>query len=405
MKNIFLQLSVVAIFIFIVGCQNNDDIKEIEQAVQTLVNDIPTVKNDNGILVFKDEQSLNQTINNLQNMNKAELNDWYSNLGFNSIYQRFQIINDAEWAISDYYEKMSPEELKNSDFNPEKPVISQEYKMALEEDIIREFIDSDGSINYELNLHETGKSYVLNDDFALMVGSTLYKYGIGNRKLLKNAQISDLHKLETASKSNAEDSLFIIYYNLADARKEHLELENARINHSGWGHDWYFYSPSSSGYNYDGDWKMRGWITGNSYLGYPGTTHGSSDKMYVNFVLGVKIMKKNIWGNYKVKSDLIKFYANWNYKYKLQDINDYNYNDLPDNSSLDSPYSYQAYLDNDEFNLNPNTNGYYYYPIYNCGDLGLCGGFEEAVNLTSMYAYLYWHGKYWYFPEQSTYYN
>lgn len=347
-------------------------------------------------------------------MSQDQISQWYTNLNFTSLYSIFQEVNEAEWALSDYYENMSAEELSNSDFNPDVPVYSEEYKDAVSKGYLRVFTEEDGTENYDLNLRERNMALVLNTQQSVMVGNSLFVYSYDNRKIKEYATLADLPMLKATLVNSEEEDIHVIHYQLSDVEK--ATASNGRTAHEGWGHEWNFttgnpqnldpWVKSSNGKN-----RMRSWISGNSYLDYAGTTHGQGSKMYCTFNLGVQIQKKNIWGNWKYDTQSVSIYTSWDYNYKYHDEPYHRSNDLPVQDNFPplrtSPFSFSNGLNNFSPSLHPHVNGYYVSDTYDCGYpvLGICGGFEEAINLTSVYGYVYWRGSYHYYPVQGTYWN
>lgn len=332
MKNIFLQLSVVAILIFTNGCQNKEDLHEIQSSKNSQKS--PLIKNENGILSFENKVEFNRALTDIAQMNLEELNNWYENLNFISLNQIFEEVNNAEMKINDFYEQMTPEELEASDFDPNQPKISEEYQNALKNGIIIEISESDGSKSYELNTLETDLAVLLNAERMVIIDDTLYTYSIDGysmRSIRSSENTFISYKMSDNNSGRLND---LVYYT------------------------WQWSSRNANGWDTHGRDRYRVWIEGSS--------GNNSSEYYITNILRAQYQWKNIWGNWKYNGSKQFSISSGYFSYWYQDnINNavHTAYTFPLSSEIspvyESPVNFNNYVNNLTIKLFPHITGYY----------------------------------------------
>ena len=191
-----------------------------------------TVAQENGILVFRDRQVLNETVSKLNSLNSMQLKNWEKSIGFMSQLGLYNMINESEISLqnrlySSYDESLSIKNLKDLGVNVHHTDVYNEYKKS---HLIFEAVDDDGSVSFELSLKNKALACVLNAEGLVIVNDTICQYIDNYAKFLTDGNREKISALKNATISNDELSIIV------------LDLDNSKngyswTDYSGWEKD------------------------------------------------------------------------------------------------------------------------------------------------------------------------
>ncbi|MBV6646198.1 MAG: discoidin domain-containing protein [Cyclobacteriaceae bacterium] len=326
------------------------------------------------MLTFESEAKLFETLTHLQTLSPEELKTWGEKRDFISLKQVFNEVLEAEWAISDYFEEMTPGELEAIGGAPAEPITSEVLDHALTRGYLRLVSDPEGDY-FDYNIYEVNLAPVLNVDGFVKIGNDLYQYGLDQKRILEGGSLSDIPKLLAAEFSDADNGIIVINY-LAEGG---VAPSNGRVMDDS--HSWTIVSSPNSTLNGTAWWRYgkrryRAYVQGSSY-------EEDDVRLYCTNVLRAEGQKKNFWGNWKY-SELYSNSGNVSWQWVLLE-DGFNVINLPNASSIPpsvtSPFFREngSGINNAFFNLMPHINGYYsgFPGIHDCGPcLCLCGDID-----------------------------
>lgn len=289
MKQIILCIIAV---IFFVQCnkdekfsqeENNNDMQEIN---------LPEVYSKNGLLNFKDRNSLSQYTEKNYLLNLEELTDIEEEFGFLSQKRIFDLIVEAE-NIHDELMEEKYAHIENKEVLTNQPEIlhSEIYYQYLKSGTIREFVDDeDGSsyMNYSAVLPELAP--VLNIDGLYAIQDTLYQITENSVKIWYDADLTKLETIKNATETDSAKGIFVNY--IGGLTKSKSAPEHAKS-------DWN-YSLSSS--------RKRARIL----LRYLAEFSNSKGGPSIHYSINTQYQQKNWLGNWKFKDKTdIYVWASW----------------------------------------------------------------------------------------------
>jgi|GEM_PF-2451295 len=288
-KYIALLLSIILITILSCEKEITDNDMNLNPDPLLTSGDIQVV---NGILVFKNDFVLNETLNKIAAMSIDEYNEWIGHYGFLSLQSIYHEIINEEDKLDNQFEttlvlSTAPQEVQHSYL----------YMKYLSMGLIREIIDKqDNSKYYELNISFPWLSSILNIDGIFMVGKSIYQCAPDLIKIWENGNVNSLELLKKVTQET-NDIKFVI--------KEKTQSEKSTFSPN----------PVTSGWVYkEGIRRIRidVYFETWQYLG-DGTVW--KYEHYYN----VKSQKKNFWGNWKYNWTDMSIKGSWDGDFDYSD--------------------------------------------------------------------------------------
>jgi hypothetical protein len=266
MKKIIVAISAIALFTL--ACNKADNLPTPESIS---IDGTTQISSKNGILIFKDQETLNDLEVKMNTMTFEDRIKWEKDLNFESQFTIFEKIAKKEYELQiKPYENKSDNEMQNIPF----PGHCIEYAQAINDGIIKEINDDGNYIEY--NLSDKSMAKYINRSGLVMVGSTLYHIKENLKKTMTNAKISDATLLINTNSTNNV-----------------VKIENISRKTRG------SYAPSTgSGWSTSGSYRVSVAATF-SIVALNGTADIVAQTMQ-GFPLKVftNAQKKNTWGNW-----------------------------------------------------------------------------------------------------------
>jgi hypothetical protein len=276
MKRI-ITLFISVLFATIIGCEK-DNINNFSNL------DDKGIYVKNGILVFKNNIALKETLTAISEMTPQQYNCWLQENNFISLQSIFNNIVKAEESLDEPYVNLSESEL--SKIAP-PPVHSSLYYTYLDKGLIKKIIyEADQTEGYELSTSFPALATILSPEGFYAVGDTIVYCG---NEILKYWIHGDINKLNHLISAQYEKNKIEVWTLEDKSLKGTLNPNPAQ---SGWvtsGIRRLFINLSFESWQYLGD--GTGW----KYYHY----------------INVRSEKKNFWGNWKYNETDMYIKGNW----------------------------------------------------------------------------------------------
>jgi hypothetical protein len=287
MKKIYAFLMIGFMF-SLFSCENDEGLAIEKEDV--IVKDIVIANqqtekvtvSENGYLVFKDQESYSEILNNIDKMTDDEFTLWEKSIGFES----------AQTFLADFYEK-----LENVDTYEEYEILQQQFSDKL-------VFESDGSIR--LNFYATAWDRVLNVDGIMKIGNTLHKFEKDRQLLINDGDYSDIKNFQAIKDDTCKVRIFI--------PRQHIDKCNLKSMQWGWV-DYYEYETGKK----RGDKKLECYI---QIISYNYTGYGFTNVYYTEAGFEVRIklseLHRNVFKKWVNRTTQKKTYYIRNARYHIE---------------------------------------------------------------------------------------
>jgi len=194
MKNKFYVVFILVLTL--IAC-NKDNIDQISPDHSELI------KSKNGILIFTDQNHLNQTLSQVLQMSPNDRDTWEKKYKFKSAQSIFEDVVLANSEIDAYYESLPEEELDAIDLGT-VPEYSELYYKYLNAGVIIDDNSNNEEDTYRLNLADQSFAPICNVNGMFMVGDTLYNIAPNKIKYWINGDVNNPTKLIGTSEETDE---------------------------------------------------------------------------------------------------------------------------------------------------------------------------------------------------------
>lgn len=206
--NYYLAFLIICPFMLLMSCSNGDDTLGKED-----LNLKEIVSSENGILVFNDKLSIEQTILDIGTLNDKELIEWENSLQFKSLKRILYESNEADYAMYASYLKkgFSRDEIigmKKEGLIPMHSELTNEY---LEKEILIHNYLEDGSRVLDLKLDVPFMLRFLNCDGMVCIADTIYQYTNTAVKKMIKPDFSKIEQLKRATSSSSKDNIIVAF--------------------------------------------------------------------------------------------------------------------------------------------------------------------------------------------------
>lgn len=313
------------------------------------------VTTQNGVLVFRDEQSLQETLSLVGRMDGDALQQWNRQMGFTSLREIFNEVTVEEAAIDDFYQLIAASSPVGWRFVPTQAVRSHAYDAALQNAQFQVIDDGDGGYLY-YSIRNSYLASVLDPQGRIAVGGVLTQHLPGGIKRVKYSRPEGFAGA-LAALPDAPLQLDKPSQRLPDGEIEGKALEV-------YASDWFYSSRPGNGWDTHGSRRFRTWIEGDSQSQFDAE---GRQELYVRNVLRIQGMKKNIFGSWGFRETYTTYVdIDWSYSYLWQ--GQYHW-DLPVPASTNlPPMSWSSsYVNDATLPLSPHINGHYLFSCTSCG--------------------------------------
>lgn len=306
------------------------------------------------MLVFRDEQALQETLDLLGKMDSESLQSWNRSMGFTSLREIFNNVTREESIIDDYYQTIASASPLGMRLVPAQAVHSSAYDAALASEQFQLIDDGAGEYLY-YGIRDSYLAAVLDPQGRIGVAGVLTQHLPGGTR---KASFQSLDAVDAALAQLPHAQLIL----QAPDRGKTGEIGGQAIAANA--SDWIYSSRVNNGWDNHGNRRYRTWIEGNSHRYFDAA---GRQELYVRNVLRIQGMKKNIFGSWGFRETYTTYVdLTWWWSYIWNDR--YNW-DLPvPASTWLSPTSWSSsYVNDATIAISPHINGHYFFNCTSCG--------------------------------------
>lgn len=235
MKKVLLVVAVLGLGWATQGCKKGEPYPAIESNEQS---DLKSVRFENGILVFKDEIHLQESLIELSQMTRENRESWEQSIGFKSLQTLFLEITDYENKLIDEYFKDVDPNLSLADYQTLGLVYeySERYKQYEDLGVFETILESDGSVGKNYTIDDVDAQFICGLNKSVKVGDELWTYS--KKSVLKYDQNGKLIKDDDVEKTSVLVRLGITspydgwYYLTSNRRVKSFMTLSSSLNHS-----------------------------------------------------------------------------------------------------------------------------------------------------------------------------
>ncbi len=166
------------------------------------INKNVSIKTIDGILVFSNEETFSKTLQEVTQMSENERKNWENHHNIVSLRTAYEKILNAEHeALIKPFEGKTDAELA---LMP-KPNHSKEYEQGINDGIIKEILEADGTQSFELKSKAGFMAYLTNKEGFVLAGKKLYLIQDKYIKTKNNATLNDRSLLLNSFVGNQND--------------------------------------------------------------------------------------------------------------------------------------------------------------------------------------------------------
>ncbi len=345
-KPVFLVATIVAAMSF-TACQ-----KEISNSSVTPGISMAPVSSERGILKFKDKETMNKTIQELQQKSIVDVTQWEKNLNFTSQFSVFNEVTNQENLHEEKCIKSGEKSVEHSDY----------YFTIIKENILKEVTYEDGTTSYDYNIFDASVVNVINKEGLVVINNVLHQYADNKLKTTPYNGNASIIAIKAASKTN--EHVTVTEYSLVRDSKNPTTASS------------YYWSLNTN-------WKTAGKLRARMHTdGYSNSSGYSSNTIV--WQVNIDFQKKNFWGNW-VYNDFTccALTGNWQYRYGV--------------SRNSTPFTCNTYYRMNPFSTTPITYTYSnYWPSINKLTVKLepngtwfasSGGYDTFCDAVNVYTY------------------
>jgi hypothetical protein len=323
----------------------------------------PPVVAHGGVLVFRDNQAVTETIAQLGALDAAGVRAWNQRMGIVSLRQVFDDVVAAESAIDDDYERLASDPA-TAGLVPSEPVHSAQYVRALRGGQFHIADDPEGGY-FDYSIQNPYLAPVLDASGRVAIGDVVFQYGPAG---VKQGRFTGLGGLDRAFDDLVvapvlPGARYAIGVPTAAARRDGGIANDDCVCLPNTQADWLYASVVGNGWSTHGRRRYRAWIEGESHRLFDPDLQ---PQLYVRNVLRIQGMKKNLlgqWGfreTYSVTVDIA-----WIWQYAFNGVFS---SSLPvPGDSSETPLSWSSgFVNNATLPLSPHIDGHYQFGCVDC---------------------------------------
>ena len=329
--------------LFVSGC--NEEIAEKDTSEESFIT--------NGILKFSDYSEFSSKASDLNSLSNEQLTKWCAKNGVVTQELLFRNLIDQEErheqkVIEEFGSDITLDELNLKSIDPHS-----ELYYELNDKVFIEESDEQGFTSYKAKVFNPVYMSVLNENGFVIINNELYCFDNTGYKVIHDCDIEKIPFLSQVCETNSE--LGISVYNFEISKKK------------GYGHS---FNEISTRYESN---RERVTFQAFFHAGDEGTYYSPTPGacMAPEFFVEAIAQKKNIWGNWVIKTNytpIDKVTASWDHYYKLVDFDIYppDYYYVTVDYPKTSPWTYDTFWGmggtTNWLKVNCNPGGYWYCP-------------------------------------------
>jgi len=307
--------------VFITGCKKEEVITSSKDLISTQL----SVTSKNGVLIFKDKEALNSTLEKLIKMDASQISAWEKSYNFISQESIYKQINEAEIALEEVIfegidEDISIAELTSLGLLNRHTLLYNDY---IQNGLITELTEADGSQSFELSLLNKGLASILNEKGIVIVGNKMYHYSACCVKVMNSTDLSKSMDLINSTQSDATKNIEVFneLNNVSRSVRTNWSKQTVNPRNPTDPTDPWIYDGNKKRFNFE--------IVGNSGIS------GSGNLLHSTFYIEARGQNRRLWrwkyrGSYQ---PIAEVRGSWDYYYEVLHSEGYRperRNDLPD---------------------------------------------------------------------------
>jgi hypothetical protein len=202
--------SLLASFIFY-GC-NKENVTNDPISPATSIITLPQPELANDMLIFNTWEDFATAVQYLNQKGTGFILKWNKDLNFRSQEAIFQDIINAENIIKDAKAATLDPNLPLEELKKIQVPHSEIFKKYLEQGLIIEVPESDGSKSYKHNVFNPTYMCALNEDGFVKVNDTIYQYLPNRVKFISDGDFNKINKLKQINASSNTENLYVVEY-------------------------------------------------------------------------------------------------------------------------------------------------------------------------------------------------